>query len=171
MMDKERDEMMRLREENCTLLRRENQRLREDLERMREEKLETMCRWEEACSEINEVMDLLREKLRQLVSSVPESGRNSEKSPPKQTGILLASAKPNNKRKRKPPTKAAKSNAVVPKGDNQTKKRVSEPLSFSKSHGCSKCRYMGCRKCDWRGKNSFSNHLKSDCEGERRPQQ
>ena len=126
----ESDELRRLREENCTLLRRENQRLRDDLERMKEQMLESMCRWEEACSEINEVMDLLREKLRQLVSSVPESGRNSEKSSPKQTGILLASAKPNNKRKRKPPTKAAKSNAVVPKGDNQTKKRVSEPPFF-----------------------------------------
>ena len=109
MMDKERDEMMRLREENCTLLRRENQRLRDDLERMREEKLETMCRWEEAYSALKRAANVLREvELRQLVSSVPESGANSEKSPPKQTGILLASAKPNNKRKRKPPTKAAK---------------------------------------------------------------
>ena len=137
MMDKERDEMMRLREENCTLLRRENQRLREDLERMRKEKLETMCRWEEACSEINEVMDLLREKLRQLVSSVPESGANSEKSPPKQLAYP-----PNvlNRRKSRTPTKAdpvkktrrSSGDTLTRKLRQTSLKKVSKPCDWGK---------------------------------------
>ena len=134
----ESDELRRLREENCTLLRRENQRLRDDLERMKEQMLESMCRWEEAYSALKRAANVLREvELRQLVSSVPESGANSEKSPPKQLAYP-----PNvlNRRKSRTPTKAdpvkktrrSSGDTLTRKLRQTSLKKVSKPCDWGK---------------------------------------